>query len=64
MKEIIYKNKPATIMAEVTRRNPTFDRNRQIMEPGKIFCQLEVDGREEFAWIEYELLYDVAGNPR
>src|SRR5260370_31026203 len=48
MKEIIYKNKPATTMAEVTRRNPTFDRNRQVIEPGRVYCHLNVEGCEVF----------------
>jgi len=51
-------------MAEVNRRNPTFDRNRQVIEPGKIFCQLDVEGREVFDGIEYDLLYDAVGSPR
>jgi hypothetical protein len=64
MKEILYKNKPATIMAALTRRHPTLDNRRQIIEPGSVYVQLDVGGREEFAWIEYELLYDAAGKPR
>jgi len=64
VRTIIYKDKPATFMAEVNSRNPTFDRNRQVIEPGKIFCQLDVEGREVFDGIEYDLLYDAVGSPR
>ena len=63
MREIIYKEKPATIKAELTRRNPTFDRRGQIIQPGSVYCQLDVEGREVFDWIDYELLYTAAGKP-
>jgi hypothetical protein len=63
MKEITYKKKPATIKAELSRRNPTLDRRGQVIEPGAVYVQLEIDGREVFDWISYDLLYDAAGKP-
>jgi hypothetical protein len=44
-------------MAEVTRRNPTFGRNRQVIEPGRVYCHLNVEGRG-VRWVEYDLLCD------
>ncbi len=61
MRTITYKEKPATIKAEFTRRNPTLHRRGQIIEPGAVYLQLEVDRREVFDWVDYELLYDAAG---
>jgi len=40
-----------------------FDRNRHY-RAWKIFCQLDVEGREVFDGIEYDLLYDAVGSPR
>jgi len=45
MRTITYKEKPATIKAEFTRRNPTLHRRGQIIEPGAVYLQLEVDRR-------------------
>ncbi len=62
-KKINYKGKPAIIMAEVNRRNPTFDNHLNVIEPGGVYCQIQVDGQEMFDWVPYEQLYDLAGDP-
>jgi hypothetical protein len=43
---------------------PTLDRWSQVLEPGAVYVQLEVEGREVFDWVEYDLLYDAAGSRR
>jgi len=62
-KKIIYKGASATIESEITRINPTRDASGRIVDPGKIFAKLDVEGAEVWDWIPYEELYDLGGDP-
>ena len=62
-KKIIYKGASATIESEITRINPTRDASGRIVDPGKIFCKLDVEGVEVWDWVPFETLYDLGGDP-